>query len=63
MMLYLVQRTDAQKVTLAADIDPTYAQTFAAARKAGVEVLAYDCKITPQEITIGSRLPFEADVA
>jgi sugar fermentation stimulation protein A len=59
MMLYLVQRSDAQQVTLAADIDPTYAQTFAAARKAGVEVLAYDCKITPQEITIGARLPFQ----
>ncbi|CUH51010.1 DNA/RNA nuclease SfsA [Shimia marina] len=58
-MFYLVQRTDAARVSLAADIDPTYATTFKAARKAGVEVLAYSCVISPQSITIGVRLPFE----
>ncbi|SFL64368.1 DNA/RNA nuclease SfsA [Shimia aestuarii] len=58
MMLYLVQRTDAQTVTLARDIDPTYAAAFAAARAAGVEVMAYGCQITPDAIDIGTRLPF-----
>ena len=58
MMLYLVQRTDAQTVTLASDIDPTYAAAFAAARAAGVEVMAYGCQITPDAIEIGTRLPF-----
>ncbi|WP_226628499.1 DNA/RNA nuclease SfsA [Alloyangia pacifica] len=60
VMLYLVQRTDAAAVTLAADIDPTYAAAFAAAREAGVEVLALGCKIGPDEITLGSALPFQA---
>ncbi len=58
MMLYLVQRTDADHVTLADDIDPTYAAAFDAARAAGVQVLAYDCQISPQQITIGRALPF-----
>ncbi|MCP4821104.1 MAG: DNA/RNA nuclease SfsA, partial [Shimia sp.] len=47
MMLYLVQRTDAERVTLAPDIDPTYAAAFDAAIDAGVEVMAIGCHITP----------------
>lgn len=58
MMLYLVQRTDCDHVTLAEDIDPTYATAFDVAIDAGVQVLAYDCQITPQEILIGKSLPF-----
>ena len=58
MMLYLVQRTDADRVTLAEDIDPTYAAAFDAAQAAGVEVLAYDCNISPEQITLRGRLPF-----
>ncbi|SHG91002.1 DNA/RNA nuclease SfsA [Cognatishimia maritima] len=58
MMLYLVQRTDCDHVTLAEDIDPTYAAAFDTAQAAGVEVLAYDCRISPQGITVGRRLPF-----
>ncbi|MCW9042126.1 MAG: DNA/RNA nuclease SfsA [Pseudopelagicola sp.] len=58
MMLYLVQRTDAAAVTLAADIDPTYAAAFDAAHTAGVEVLAYGCRITPAQIEIGAPLAF-----
>lgn len=59
MVLYLVQRTDARRVTLAADIDPTYAAAVDTARAAGVEVLALSARITPEEITIGPALPFE----
>ena len=58
LMFYLVQRTDADHVTLAEDIDPTYAAAFDAGRAAGVEVLAYDCQISPQSITLGKPLPF-----
>lgn len=58
MMFYLVQRTDADHVTLAGDIDPTYAAVFDDAREAGVQVLAYDCEIAPQRITLGKPLPF-----
>ena len=58
MMFYLVQRTDAASVTLAQDIDPTYAAAFDAARAAGVEVMAYGCTISPNGIDIGTPLPF-----
>lgn len=57
-IFYLVQRTDAEQVTLAHDIDPTYAATFVKAQAAGVEVIAYRCDISPAQITIGKRLPF-----
>jgi sugar fermentation stimulation protein A len=57
-MLYLVQRTDCTRVTLAADLDPGYAQAFASARSAGVEVLALACSIDPEGVELGTALPF-----
>lgn len=60
VMLYLVQRTDITAVTLAADLDPAYARAFAQAQAAGVEVLAFSCRITPQGVTLGTPLPFRA---
>jgi len=63
MMLYLVQRTDAERVTLAPDIDPTYAETFRRAQAAGVKVLAYGCDISPTELNIGRPLPFSFEGA
>ncbi len=60
VMLYLVQRTDARRVTLAADIDPAYATGFAAARAAGVGVLCLATTITPQAIAVAGPLPFHS---
>ncbi|PHQ71512.1 MAG: DNA/RNA nuclease SfsA [Sneathiella sp.] len=57
VMFYLVQREDVDGFTLAADIDPTYAAAFAAARQAGVEILCYGCHITTDGINISSPLP------
>ncbi|WP_296422806.1 DNA/RNA nuclease SfsA [Yoonia sp.] len=57
VMFYLVQRTDCSAMTLATDLDPTYARAFADARASGVTVLAQSCQITPQEITLGSSIP------
>ncbi len=59
VMLYLVQRTDCSRVTLAADIDPTYAAAFIAAREAGVEVIALGCDITPEGVTPTQPMPFD----
>jgi len=52
VMFYLVQRDDADAFTVAADIDPTYAEHLTDAMKAGVEVVAYTCRITPQDIVV-----------
>ncbi len=57
VLFYLIQRTDCAEMTLAADIDPTYAAAFANARSAGVEVLAYGTRITPKAVTLGTRVP------
>ncbi len=57
VMFYLVQRQDAKSFAIAADIDPVYAEGLAAARKAGVEVLCYGCKLSKSEIRIESPLP------
>lgn len=56
VMLYVIQMP-ADRFALAADIDPAYAAAFAAARAAGVEALAYACRVTPEEIVIERRVP------
>ena len=56
VMLYLCQRTDCNRFDLARDIDPTYAAAFDVARKAGVEVLVYDTKISPEGVWLGKAL-------
>ena len=58
MMLYLVQRTDAKRFALAADLDSDYAKAFTHARQSGVEIMVLSTQITPQEIKIGSMLPY-----
>ena len=59
VMVYLVQRDDADKLSLARDMDPYYAERFDAAIARGVEALCYDCTLTSEEITVNRRLVFE----
>jgi len=56
VLLYLVQRTDCDTVTMAADIDPVYAAAHKAATQAGVETLCLGTHITPKGITVGAPL-------
>lgn len=57
VMLYLVQRSDCRRVSIAADIDPTYARAFADARSRGVEAICYGCNVGPEAIELGRSLP------
>lgn len=57
IMVYLIQRADAERFTLAADIDPRYAEAYKRARAAGVQAVAYACALTPEEITITHSVP------
>lgn len=59
VMLYLIQRTDCEVFTLAGDIDPAYAAAYIDARKAGVETICFDCRITPESVTLGSPIRVE----
>ncbi len=56
VVLYLVQRTDCARFTIARDIDPAYGAADDAARNAGVEVICYATTISPQGIEIGARI-------
>ena len=40
------------RFTLAADVDPTYAAGFAAARARGVEAIAWGTRVTPEGIEV-----------
>ena len=57
VMLYLVQREDCDVFSIAADIDPAYADALARAIKQGVEVICYGCRLTQAEIVIDRKLP------
>ncbi|MFN3251113.1 DNA/RNA nuclease SfsA [Roseibium album] len=45
-MVFLVQRPDCDRLSLASDIDPAYASAFAAAQEAGVNTYAIGCDVT-----------------
>ncbi len=55
-MLYIIQRQDCHTFTTAKTIDPNYHQALLDAKKAGVNILAYDCKITPTSITLNNKI-------
>ncbi|NQU60160.1 MAG: DNA/RNA nuclease SfsA [Rhodospirillales bacterium] len=57
VMVYLVQRADAPAFTIAADIDPTYADALKKAMKSGVEVLCYGCALTKHGINVKAPIP------
>lgn len=57
VMLFVVQRADVDRLDLARDIDPAYGRAFDLARAAGVEMLAYACRVTPEEIAVERPVP------
>ncbi|MCC2111135.1 MAG: DNA/RNA nuclease SfsA, partial [Hyphomicrobiales bacterium] len=57
VMVYLVQRGDVDRFALARDIDPGYGAAFDAARAAGVEAIAYLCRLSLDEIIVERPLP------
>ncbi|MFC3053312.1 DNA/RNA nuclease SfsA [Kordiimonas pumila] len=59
VMFYLVQRSDCTLFAPATEIDPVYASALREAYKAGVEVLCYQCSLTPSEIVIDKVVPLE----
>lgn len=60
VMLFLIQRNDATRFALARDLDPSYAEAFRQARRAGVEAMAYRCHMSPEEIVLDKQVPIVA---
>jgi sugar fermentation stimulation protein A len=56
VMVFLVQRGDAEAFRLANDIDPAYAAAYRTAAASGVEMLCYNCRMSPTEIAVDRRL-------
>ena len=52
VMLFIVQREDCNKFKLANPIDPVYAKLLNEVMREGVEVLVYQCSLTPDEIRV-----------
>ena len=55
-MLFLVQIENMKKFKIARDIDAEYYKNYLTAKKAGVNFLAYSCKINSKEIYIDKKL-------
>ncbi|QCK84842.1 DNA/RNA nuclease SfsA [Phreatobacter aquaticus] len=57
VMVFLIQYGGAERFCLARDIDPAYGRAFDRARTRGVEMLAYRCRLTPEEIVVERAVP------
>ena len=55
-LLFLVQIQNMEKFKIAKDIDSEYYKNFLMAKKAGVNFLAYRCKISSKQILIEKKL-------
>ena len=60
-MLYVVQRSDVNRFTTAEDIDPVYAKELVRVSKLGVQVHAWTCSISLEEIRLDAPLPIVLD--
>jgi len=59
VMLFVVQRDDGRAFRLARDIDPAYGEAFDAARRAGVEMLAWSCTVSEAGIALAAPVPID----
>ena len=58
-MFFLIQRMDANLFHPADDIDPVYGRELRKAHAAGVEIVAYDVRITLEEISLNRSVKFK----
>lgn len=52
VMVFLIQRMDATRFSIAQDLDAAYNEAFQAAKDAGVEMLALRCKVAPESVSV-----------
>ncbi len=57
VLLFMVMHTGIESVKAAAHLDPKYAKLLNDAQTAGVEVIAYNCEISPQKIILKHKIP------
>ena len=59
VMVYLIQRPDATRLSLAEDVDAGYVAAFRTAMAAGVEAIALRCRVSPEEIAVEKTVPIK----
>lgn len=62
VLFFCVQVNNAIKMEVASDIDSAYAKTLTEAISAGVEVMAWGAKLSPQEIVLNQAIPCLQDL-
>jgi len=58
VLLFVVQRTDCDRFSPAADCDPLFAKTLAQVAEEGVEVLVYGCEVTTSGVKLARPMPW-----
>ncbi len=59
-VVFCVQHSEARRFAPARHIDPVYADTLCQAAGEGLEVYAWQARMSPEEVVITSQLPVEA---
>jgi len=62
VMLFVIQREDGDRFSLARDIDPAYGVAFDLAINAGVEAYAIRCRLSETEIVAQEMIPIDEPV-
>ncbi|MEK9647545.1 MAG: DNA/RNA nuclease SfsA [Gammaproteobacteria bacterium] len=57
VLFFCVQHTGIEKVQPAWDIDPEYSQTLVEAKKAGVEIMAWQAVMSSSQISLAREIP------
>lgn len=57
VMLYVVSREDVNEFGPCDELDPAYGKALREAHENGMEILAYQCKISPEETVIHKPIP------
>lgn len=55
-LLFLIQREDTKEFQIAKDIDPEYYDEIKKAKKNGVKISAYSCKVNNKEISVNKKI-------
>lgn len=58
VVLFVVQRTDCERFQACAELDPKFAAALDHAAAAGVEVLVYTARMSPQAVSLSHRIPW-----
>ena len=57
--MFVIQREDCNKFSVAKDIDPEYSKTFKIAINNNVKILCYDCKFSSKGIKLNKEIKFQ----